>query len=525
MKRLMVLVILCLFMLLPIALADAPMPTLPEGDFSVQDVSLTLGKKWPVFTGPGEEYRQANAGKASVGTNGWVQVLGGDQWSYLLVQYAVSDTRLRIGWISVDALPEKERNFATVCALGERFRWRESHLSRYAELTDDPLLSQEPVIRLQAGETVQYLARMGDWAYVEAAGVCGFVPWDAVVFDPVNVDAHPSFRDAADLLALAGIQAEPTGIHRQTIYFDLKNGGRFWAYYYGSEYNPILTPLQFNCTIEHATDEDVGKYLDAVFTLVSEVDHGVIDHAVNWYDVESAREAIVSTALLYQEYLGEQGLRVLLAQLARHDGQDEINSLRARLASRLLGVKDKSGVDPALGCQWYDALRLAVQDALPPVDAAVYESDPILQAADQALMERYAAEDDGYDSPSYEQKKGAFIVSLKECERAEEGNWVAIWAAMGEEQIAVYDGADFRLVSGSWYPVHLVMERGANGEWQLTDLFEPEDGELYWPSILSMCDGDEALADTLCQADCGIGEAIRKYLVSAGFPAAAEAVK
>ena len=150
----------------------------------------------------------------------------------------------------------------------------------------------------------------------------------------------------------------------------------------------MLTPLEFNYKLENATDEDVGKYLTEALTMLSRVDDGIIDNALPypWTDVEEARKVTISNGLLYQEYLGEQGLRVLLNQLAAHDGNDRVNSLRARLASRLLGVKDNTGIDPSAGLTWYDALQIARQNALQPADAGVYVQDPILLAATQLFL-------------------------------------------------------------------------------------------------------------------------------------------
>lgn len=531
MKRLSIVCIACLLLgLFACVHADAPAPGIPEGDFEALDVPLIPGRQWPVYTGPGEEYRQAGAGRARVSSDGWVQVLGGEGWAYLLVQYAVGRDRLRIGWISADAVPESYRIAPITAALGQAFRWRESHLNRAAALTDDPLMSQSPVIRLPSGARLQYLARMGDWAYVEAmegdVPVCGFVPADSVTQDPVRVDSHPAFADAAALLKRAGIAAVPTGIrHRhKTIYFDLALGGTFWAYYYGDRYHPVLTPLEFNCKFENAVDDDIARYLDVALSMLAEVEQGVIDQAAPWADVDSARETKVSNGLLYQEYLGAQGLRVLLGQLARHDGQDALNSMRARLASRLLGIRDRTPVDPASGCAWYDALTLARQDALPPVDAGVYTQDPLLRAATQLLIAHYGEMYRGYSSdPENDVGKCATIVSLGECAREVHGPEATLWVSMGCELISVYDGSIYRGASGSWFPVRISLERARDGAWRLTGLTEPGDGTEYWPGILRMCRGNRKLAQKMLDTDCGIGEAKYQYLMSLGFPAAAQA--
>lgn len=530
MKKLAMILTVCLLLFGASALADAAKPRLPAGDFAEIDVSLSPGKTWPVYTGPGLLHPQANAGKAKVSTNGWVQVIGVDN-GRLMVQYAVSDTRLRIGWIDTDALADGEWQHARLYAHLNALAWHPCHTVTYAALTDDPLLSRDTVIRLQENTPLYYLGRLGDWAYVEhsegGAPACGFVPCEAIALDPVDVDSHPYFRFAADFLENAGIEAEPRGIeparyfdaNSATIHFDLKNGGTFRAYYFGGDLNEALMKTSFNWTIENCTDEDLGKYLTAALQLLADVENGSMDQAENWYDAAEARRVLVSNGLLYHDYLGEQGVRVLLRQLAAHDDSDALNSLRARLASRLLGVRDKTGVDPALGCAWYDALRLAQQDDLPPVDAAVYEPDPVIRAAENQLIARYAAECNGfYDTPEYDQSKGTFLVSLQVCQRRDADDSVTLWAGHTRVQLALYDGTDIKEISSAAYPLRLTLRKNADGGWQLTDVTEPGDGEDYWPGIVALCDGDEALAERLAETDSGISEAIAQYFSSAGYP-------
>jgi hypothetical protein len=238
--------------------------------------------------------------------------------------------------------------------------------------------------------------------------------------------------------------------------------------------------------------------------------------------VEQARETIISNGLLYQEYLGEQGLRVLLNQLAAHDGNDRVNSLRARLASRLLGVKDNTKVDPAEGYAWYDALRIARQNALKPADAGVYVQDTILRAATQLLIEHYGAEYAGYpSSPEVDTAKCVTVVALGECAREQKGNQVTIWANGGHELIALYNDKEIKLSSGSWYPLRLTMERQDDGSWNLIELIEPEDGDYYQSSILWMCNGDRQLAERMYTEPFPMEEAVQKVLASQGYPDAA----
>ena len=523
-----------LFLLLSLLLvfpasADGKAPALPEGDLRVMDVKLKPHRVWAVYTGPGPDYAAADSGKAQVSTEDWVQVLGGEDWGRILVQYAVSGRQLRIGWIDAEALAEEDYTHDVCFAPGEQYLWRPCHLNRACSLTDDPLLSQAPAADLPALTKASYLCRMGDWAMIDVeAGkgrMRGFVPMDSVTMDEIDLNQNPNFADAAALLARAGIAAAPRGVRDRTICFDLQNGGVFRYYYYGQvdDYHPILTPLEFNCRLERAADEDVGKYLTEALTMLARVEDGIIDSAPPhpWADVGEARNVIVSNGLLYQEYLGEQGLRVLLDQLAAHDGNDRVNSLRARLASRLLGVRDNTDMDPAAGCAWYDALQIARQNALSPADAGVYVQDPILRAATQLLIGHYGAEYAGYpSSPEVDTAKCVTVVALGECAREQKGNRVTIWANSGHELIALYNGKEIKLTSGSWYPVRLTMERQADGSWRMTELIEPGNGDDYAPSVLLMCNGDRKLADRMFTEPIPMEEAVQQVLAAQGYPEA-----
>ena len=507
------------------AIADTKAQVLPDGDLKVMDVRLKPDQVWEVYTGPGPEYAVAGNGKARVSTRDWVQVLGGEDGGRILVQYAISKERMRIGWIDADALYEKDRTYEVCYAPGESYLWRPCHLDRACSLTDDPLLSQTPVADLPALTKASYLCRMGNWAMIDVetgkGRTRGFVPVNAIVQDEIDLNQNPNFTDAAALLERAGIAAVPRGIKGKTIYFDLQNGGTFWYYYYGQDYNAVLTPLEFNCKLEHATDEDAGKYLTEALTMLSQVDDGIIDNASTypWADVEKARETTVSNGLLFQEYLGEQGLRVLLNQLAAHDGNDRVNSLRAQLASRLLGVKDNTNVDPAEGCAWYDALKIARQNTLQPADAGVYVQDPVLRAATQLLIDYYGAEYAGYPgSPEVDTSKCVTVVALGECAREQKGNQVTLWANGGHELIALYNDREIKLSSGSWYPLRLTMEQQTDGTWHMIELTEPEDGDYYESSILRMCNGDRKLAEKMYTKLFPMEEAVQKVLASQGYP-------
>lgn len=147
-------------------------PEIPEGELTATDVKFTSGKRYPVYTGPHEEYLRAAEGKAAVSTNDWIQVFGvQDGWA--LIQYDISSTQMRFGYIPASALP------GNVQVNTLRFLNQDAYLTRRASLTDDPLNTQIPLLTLPEGAWVTWLATMGEWAYVESSTgdlARGFIP-------------------------------------------------------------------------------------------------------------------------------------------------------------------------------------------------------------------------------------------------------------------------------------------------------------------------------------------------------------
>ena len=151
-------------------------PEIPGGTLGAKEVKFTSGKKYKVFGGPGEHYGQVGGGKAIVSTNDWIQVFGVEN-GYAMIQYDISRDRMRIGFIDDHALPE---NADVNELVYEPVKARAKH---DASVTDDPLHSCSAVARLVEGETITWLAAMGEWAYIEAerdTPVRGFVQRDAL---------------------------------------------------------------------------------------------------------------------------------------------------------------------------------------------------------------------------------------------------------------------------------------------------------------------------------------------------------
>lgn len=319
----------------------------------------------------------------------------------------------------------------------------------------------------------------------------------------------------------AGIAADSVTRIDNEIIINLAEGGTASLWTYGD-----FDMFDLSWRFDGASDEDVALYLDHALSLLAQLEAKIPADTENLSAAEAMRArdyaVMVSNNLLYLEKVGEQGLRILLNQLAAHDDTN-LNSLRARLASRLLGNLDNSPVDPKEGLAWYDALKISVQDALPVVDASVYVEDEFLAEVTQLLIaheeERRAWYSWGADvDPA---KTTTFVYLSSEAVRFE-GDRAVVFCHMASEKIALYDGMRMRTLSGGWYPVRVELAKTV-GEWAITQLVEPGDGTEYWPSILAFCDGDEALAESLTSANTPelhqVHEAaLSAWLASVGYP-------
>lgn len=143
--------------------SDEAAPAIPDGTLVPLDIRLPQGKKYPVYTGPGEEYARAGNGKANVSTNGWVQVFG-REGGWLLIQYGIKEGQMRFGYISAKGI-NLDNSVADLSSLWEGVTLA---LIEPALLTDDPLASMTDIARLPAGLQIRRLGWMGPWAYVEA---------------------------------------------------------------------------------------------------------------------------------------------------------------------------------------------------------------------------------------------------------------------------------------------------------------------------------------------------------------------
>jgi len=163
-------------------------PDIPSGEMSAQSIKFTGGCKYDVYQGPGEGYGRSGDGRAAVSTNDWIQVFGAED-GWIMIQYDISSDHMRIGWIRESALPDDAR----VPALD--FSPAAAYTTRTVAVTDDPLFTGAPVMTLPEGAWVEWLATMGEWAYIESSTgdlIRGFVPRSALTSDVVfHLENHP----------------------------------------------------------------------------------------------------------------------------------------------------------------------------------------------------------------------------------------------------------------------------------------------------------------------------------------------
>ena len=187
-------------------------PVIPSGELFAQKIKFTGGRKFPVYSGPGAEYERGAGGKASVSTNDWIQVFGSES-GYIMIQYAISSSQMRIGYIDQSSLPKS----ASVSPL--RFDWQDAEIIASAFLTDDPLNSQTRTKALNAGQQVKWLSTMGNWVYVEITGsgqpIRGFVPKSAIRQVRATETFEAAFQNGtysanANVTVLRGVTAEIT---------------------------------------------------------------------------------------------------------------------------------------------------------------------------------------------------------------------------------------------------------------------------------------------------------------------------
>ena len=139
-------------------------PKIPTGALDAEEIKFSGGKKYSVFSGPGEHYMRGGNGKAAVSTNDWIQVFGKEN-GWIMIQYDITSDHMRIGWIREDALPKNTT--VKELELGDY----KTYTTVQCDMTDDPLFTNTSVTTIQAGTELIWLSTMGSWTYVEWGGI------------------------------------------------------------------------------------------------------------------------------------------------------------------------------------------------------------------------------------------------------------------------------------------------------------------------------------------------------------------
>ena len=154
------------------------------------------------------------------------------------------------------------------------------------------------------------------------------------------------------------------------------------------------------------------------------------------------------------------------------------------------------------------AAESPAQIDLPPPDASAYVPDPFLREVTQLMIaHEEAARADWGDRPGVEWAKTTTLVTLHLPTVRMEDDRATVFARVYSARYALWEGEAhsvpqgmsegmLRMMTGSLVPSRIELEQ-VDGAWQIVSVTESRDGELFWPSILEFCDGDELLAATL----------------------------
>lgn len=330
----------------------------------------------------------------------------------------------------------------------------------------------------------------------------------------------PDLMQAVDMLEQSGIRFAVRGLEENRLYFDLEGGGSMY-YLHLWKFNRYDLRQWYP---QGMTEAETGLWIDHCLRMAAQVERGDApeEHLRPDYHGDLGlrnMEATVSNILSGLESLGDVALNHALARLAERGPDEALNSLWARLASRIMGDTDATPVDPALGLAWYDALSVSAQAALPRMEASHYEADPLRCAAAQALIDASDADYATWGSTnSLDWGLTRNVVALKEFRRVESADRATLWANVSQSCYALYGGARAKLVSGSWIPCRLELVRDGDGQWALREIIRAQDGTEYAPSIRAFCDGDRKLADRMMQEGyASTDDALRRCLDACGL--------
>ena len=165
---------------------------------------------------------------------------------------------------------------------------------------------------------------------------------------------------ALAFIQAAGIAADSVTRIGSEIIIPLADGGTasLWA-------DGDFDPLQLGWRFDGASDNTVALYLDHALSLLLTMEKKIPADTEALSELQKRiadnHALIVSNGLCDLESTGAQGLRILLEKLSL-DGESDLDSLRARLAARLLGSMDHSS-------ELHEACEAALRSWLETIEA------------------------------------------------------------------------------------------------------------------------------------------------------------
>ena len=246
------------------AIDTSNVPVIPEGTLQAEVLPFTGNQTYAVYSAPDSKSIRGAKSRARVSTNGWIQVFGAEG-DWILVQYDITKKHNRIGYIYKNALPKNvevpELNLLNATAV----------VNYNIEVTDDPLISQTPLVKLPENSKVICLGTMGTWTYVEGEyngkRFRGFVPTECLAGTVTSLEeANRAIIGSWKLYAGSSINASRIVFHedgtvtgRSTLESgrEIEWNGSWSIDYYDSNRNRYWNDSEFELTLARGTSVEL----------------------------------------------------------------------------------------------------------------------------------------------------------------------------------------------------------------------------------------------------------------------------
>ena len=240
----------------PSAMDLSTVPAMPAGTLTAQLYPFTGDQTYAVFSAPDKKSLRGAKGKARVSTNDWIQVFG-SEGDWILVQYDIKKGQNRIGYIYKNALPKN-------VTVPELELTEESAVVNYdVEVTDDPLVSRSPLVKLTENSKVVCLGTLGAWSYIEGekddVRFRGFVPTECLSGTVTTMrEAYQAIVGSWKLYAGSSINASRVAFRNDGTMSGLSKGsdgtevewtGTWFIEYYDTKRSRYWNDAEFELTI------------------------------------------------------------------------------------------------------------------------------------------------------------------------------------------------------------------------------------------------------------------------------------